>query len=250
MNSRFLGYVVSSLFAFLFYVAWIFCDLSLSGRGAHEQFVGTLGGLIWFALFGGFGVVFLALILPWAVAVSVRPKARWSGRIYFTFVGAVLVFVLGCVISSLMPKPLFIEDQTFFEGVIIAASPPILNERNGLFSSVIILHKKGGSSMSNNVVAQIRTPTEDELKRMRDLWSALKQKALPASTETGIELQIYMAHAARMIGIIAGLHPVTGKPAIASKSPMAVSEDGVERLRDSAQLWSAILPLWTPVTAT
>jgi len=76
--------------------------------------------LIWFALFGGFGVVFLALILPWAVAVSVFPKARWSGKLYFTFVGAILVSVRGCLISSLMPKPLFIEDQTFFEGVIVA----------------------------------------------------------------------------------------------------------------------------------
>ena len=104
--------------------------------------------------------------------------------------------------------------------------------------------------MSNDVVAQIRTPTEDELKRMRDLWSSLKQNPLPASTETGIELQTYLVHAARIVGIIAGLHPVTGKPAIASKSPMAVSEDGVERLRDSAQLWSAILSLWTPVTGT
>lgn len=45
--------------------------------------------------------------------------------------------------------------------------------------------------MINGVVAQIRTPTEDELKRMRDLWSALKQKPLPASTERGIELQTY-----------------------------------------------------------
>ena len=104
--------------------------------------------------------------------------------------------------------------------------------------------------MSNDVVAQIRTPTEDELKRMRDLWSSLKQNPLPASTETGIELQTYLVHAARIVGIIAGLHPVTGKPAIASKSPMTVSEDGVERLRDSAQLWSAILSLWTPVTGT
>jgi hypothetical protein len=120
MNSRSLGYIVSSLSAFLFYVAWIFCELSLSGRGAHEQFVGTLSALIWFALFGGFGVVFLALILPWAVAVSVFPKARWSGKLYFTFVGAILVSVRGCLISSLMPKPLFIEDQTFFEGVIVA----------------------------------------------------------------------------------------------------------------------------------
>jgi hypothetical protein len=100
--------------------------------------------------------------------------------------------------------------------------------------------------MSNGPVAQIRTPTEDELKRMRNLWIALKQKSLPASTDTGIELQTYLAQAARMVGIIAGLHPVTGKPAIASESPMTVSEDGVEGLRDSAQLWSAILSLWTP----
>ena len=102
----------------------------------------------------------------------------------------------------------------------------------------------------SNVVAQIRTPTEDELKRMRDLWSALKQQPLPASTETGIELQTYLAHAARMVGIIAGLHPVTLKPAIAIKSPMSVSHEGVERLRDSAQLCSAILSLWTPTTGT
>lgn len=101
--------------------------------------------------------------------------------------------------------------------------------------------------MSNGVVAEIRTPTEDELKRMRDLWKALKQTPLPASTETGIELQTYLAHAARMVGIIAGLHPVTGTPALAGKR-MTVSEDGVERLRDSAQLCSAILSLWTPTT--
>jgi len=104
--------------------------------------------------------------------------------------------------------------------------------------------------MSNGVVAQIRTPTEDELKRIRDLWTALKQKPMPASTEIGIELQTYLAHAVRMVGIIAGLHPVTGKSAIAGKFPMTVSEDGVTRLQDSAQLWSAILSLWTSPPGT
>jgi hypothetical protein len=104
--------------------------------------------------------------------------------------------------------------------------------------------------MRNGVVAQIRTPTVDELNQMRELWTALKQKPLPASIETGIELQTYLAHAARMVGIIAGLHPVTGKPAIAGKSPMTVSGDGVERLQDSAQLWSAILSLWTATSGT
>lgn len=104
--------------------------------------------------------------------------------------------------------------------------------------------------MSNGVVAQIRTPTEDELTQMRDLWSALKQKTRPASRERGLELQTYLAHAARMVGIIAGLHPVTGKPAIANKSPMTVSEDVVDRLRDSAQLWSAVLSLWSSTSGT
>ena len=104
--------------------------------------------------------------------------------------------------------------------------------------------------MSNGVVAHIRNPNEDELKRMRGLWSALKQTPLPDSTDTGIELQTYLAHATRMVGIIAGLHPVTGKPAIAGKYPMTVSEDGVARLRDSAQLWSVVLSLWTPTSGT
>ena len=103
--------------------------------------------------------------------------------------------------------------------------------------------------MNDGVVAQIRTPSEDELKRMRELWIALQQKPLPASSETGMELQTYLAHAARMVAIIAGLHPVTGKPAFPA-SPMTVCGDGVARLRDSAELWSAVLSLWTSTSAT
>jgi hypothetical protein len=77
--------------------------------------------------------------------------------------------------------------------------------------------------MNNSVVAHIRTPNDDELKRIRELWSALKQKSLPASTDIGIELQTYLNHAVRMIGIIAGLHPITGKPAISGQFPLRVS---------------------------
>lgn len=120
MNPRPLGYIGSTLLAFLFYVAWMFCELSLSSPGTHIQFDEILFVLMWFVLFRGFGIVFLALIFPWAVVVSVFLKTRWSGKLYFTFAGAIFVFVLGCLISSIMPKPLFIEDQTFFDGVIIA----------------------------------------------------------------------------------------------------------------------------------
>ena len=74
-----------------------------------------------FLLFGGFAFVFLPLILPWIVAVRVFPRDRYSGKLYFPLVGAALIFVLGCVVASLMPKPLFVEDQTFFAGVLLAA---------------------------------------------------------------------------------------------------------------------------------
>jgi hypothetical protein len=117
---RVFGYVVSAICASLFYVAWVFCALLRSSGHAHEQFIGTFTASILFLLLGGFGLVFLPLILPWAVAVSAFPKARCTGKLYFTLMGAMLIFVIGCLMSSLMPKPLFVEDQTFFEGVLIA----------------------------------------------------------------------------------------------------------------------------------
>lgn len=100
--------------------------------------------------------------------------------------------------------------------------------------------------MNNNVVAQIRRPTEDELKRMRELWAALKQKSVPDSTNLSDELHTYFAHAIRMIGIVGGLHPVTGQRVIAGTFPLRVSEDGAARLHDSTKLCSAILALWNP----
>lgn len=104
--------------------------------------------------------------------------------------------------------------------------------------------------MGNSIVAQLRTPTDDELKRIRDLWISMKQKPVPPSTDTGFELQTYFSHAVRMVGIIAGLHPVTGKSAIPGRFPMTISENGVMRLQDSAQLCSAILSLWIPTAGS
>ena len=99
--------------------------------------------------------------------------------------------------------------------------------------------------MNNSVVAYIRTPTDEKLKHMREPWSALKQKSLPASTDIGVELQTCLRHAVRMVGIIHGLHPVTGKRVKFGPFPLSVTEDGVKRVHDSAQLWSAIVSLWT-----
>jgi hypothetical protein len=42
--------------------------------------------------------------------------------------------------------------------------------------------------MNDDMVAHIRMPNDEELKRIRELWSALKRQSLPASTDIGIEL--------------------------------------------------------------
>ena len=99
--------------------------------------------------------------------------------------------------------------------------------------------------MSNSTVAYIRTPNDEKLKHIRELWSALKQKSLPASTDIGVELQTYLSHAVRMVGIVSGLPPITGRPVKAGPFPLQVTEDGVARVHDAVQLWSAILSLWT-----
>ena len=92
------------------------------GSDTPEYSVGLrLGVASFFWLAGGFAPTLLAIIVPWFLAVSVYQKLRWSGRIYFPVVGAFMVFVLGCAIASLMPKPLFIEDQTFLEGAVVVA---------------------------------------------------------------------------------------------------------------------------------
>ena len=99
--------------------------------------------------------------------------------------------------------------------------------------------------MNSSLIAHIRTPTDDEMKRIRELWSSLKQSSLPASMDIGIELQTYLSHSVRLVGMIAALHPATGEPALPSQFPLRVTEDGVTRIHDAVRLWSAILSLWT-----
>jgi hypothetical protein len=115
---RVVGYLASATFASLFYLAWIFCEQLWLSRDA-SVFLG-LSGLIVFLFIGGFALVFLPLMIPWIAAVIAFPRAKLSGNVYFTVAGAILVFVTGCLVTSLMPKPLFIEDQTFYEAVLIA----------------------------------------------------------------------------------------------------------------------------------
>jgi len=98
--------------------------------------------------------------------------------------------------------------------------------------------------MNSSLIAHIRTPTDDEMKRIRELWSFETIESAP-SMDIGIELQTYLSHSVRLVGMIAGLHPATGEPALPSQFPLRVTEDGVTRIHDAVRLWSAILSLWT-----
>ena len=97
---------------------------------------------------------------------------------------------------------------------------------------------------TSSVVAHIRTTTHDEITRIRELWSDLRQPRVPAGTDIGVELRTYLTHAVRMVGLIGGLHPITGEPAKPDPYPLSVTEDGGKRIHDSVRLWSAILSLW------
>jgi hypothetical protein len=120
-----IGYGVGAIVATLIYVSWFVFVLMKPDSETPEGGFGArflIASFFWL----GFAVVLLLMIVPWTVAVSTYRKARWSGRIYFPAVGAFLVFVFGCTLASLAPKPLFIEDQTFLQGAMIAA------ERQGI----------------------------------------------------------------------------------------------------------------------
>ena len=86
----------------------------------------SVGLAFFFCLTDGFGLALALLSLPWIAVVLGYRNLRSSGPLYFAGIGALLTFVIGCTTSSLSWKPLFIEDQTFFEGAIITA------ERQGI----------------------------------------------------------------------------------------------------------------------
>ena len=80
------------------------------------------GFAFFFWIFGGFGATLVLIALPWATAVKLyRNGLRCSAPIYFPGMGALLFFVVGCAAAAQAPKPLFIEDQTFIQGVVLAA---------------------------------------------------------------------------------------------------------------------------------
>lgn len=119
---RVANYAVSAILASLIYVVWLTVSITFGGgETTHSGLLFGLGFASVFLFVGGFALALLLMIVPWAIAVWAQLKTRWDGRIYFTGVGALLVFTLGCTSAAISPKPLWIDDQTFLEGAVIAA---------------------------------------------------------------------------------------------------------------------------------
>lgn len=113
---RVAGYAFSAVLAWIFYVSWIAIETSFSSPGnLRDQFFSAL----LFCVMGGFSAALLVMSALWIVVVWTHRRIRRSAGAYFACAGAILMVLAGCVASSLSPKPILIEDQTFFEGVFI-----------------------------------------------------------------------------------------------------------------------------------
>jgi hypothetical protein len=119
--NRLVGYVASVASASLFYGVWFVISLELDRTpGGHTGLLFNIGFAFFFLLFGGVGAAFLLMAFPWYLSVRGYDRLQRFGLIYFSLMGAATTLVIGCGTSSLSPKPLFVDDQTFLQGFMIA----------------------------------------------------------------------------------------------------------------------------------
>jgi hypothetical protein len=117
-----LGYACSAAIASVFYIIWLCESLSYAAaQGPTMSLQFRLGFSVFLCVFGGFLLALGLMIAPWLLAVRGYRRVKLPGWIYYSAIGAVSTVVIGCATSSLAPKPLFVEDQTFIEGAMIAA---------------------------------------------------------------------------------------------------------------------------------
>ena len=117
-SNRLVGYLASVTSASLFYVGWFAVQNRTPDGRVTVLF--NIGFAFFFWLFGGMGAAFVLMAFPWYLAVVWHARLQRFGLMYFSLIGAAITIALGCGTSSLFPKPLFVEDQTFLEGFIIA----------------------------------------------------------------------------------------------------------------------------------
>jgi hypothetical protein len=119
--NRLVGYLASVTSASLFYVIWFVVSFEQNRTpDGHVTVLFKIGIAFFFWLFGGMGAAFVLMAFPWCLAVVWHDRLQRFGLMYFSLIGAATTIVIGCGTSSLSPKPLFIEDQTFLEGFTIA----------------------------------------------------------------------------------------------------------------------------------
>jgi hypothetical protein len=115
--NRLVGYLASVTTATLFYVVWVVVQNWTPA--SHVTVLFSIGIAFFFWLFGGLGAAFVLMALPWYLAVVWQRRLQRFG-LYFPVIGAATTMVIACCTSSLSPKPLFVDDQTFIEGFTIA----------------------------------------------------------------------------------------------------------------------------------
>jgi hypothetical protein len=119
--NRLVGYLGSVVSASLFYMVWIVVSSEPNRTPDGDvTLLFKIGIALFFWLFGGMGAAFVLIAFPWYLAVRWHDRLQRFGLMYFCLIGAATTLVVGCATSSLSPKPLFMEDQTFFEGFMIA----------------------------------------------------------------------------------------------------------------------------------
>ena len=118
MGNRLVGYLASVVSASLFYVIWFV--VSDMAPDKHVSLIFNVGLAFFFWLFEGMAAAFVLMAFPWYLAVRWQDRLQRFGLMYFPVIGAATLLVLGCATASLSPKPLFIEDQTFVEGFMVA----------------------------------------------------------------------------------------------------------------------------------
>jgi hypothetical protein len=115
---RLVGYLASFIGASIFYMVWF--TVETWTPDSHVSVLFDIGFAIFFWLFGGTGAALVLMAFPWYLAALWHNRLQRFGLMYFSLIGAAMTLIIGCATSSLAPKPLFIEDQTFIEGFIIA----------------------------------------------------------------------------------------------------------------------------------
>ncbi len=115
-----LGYTLSAMAASVFFITWRVVDFLFSGPpDTHVGFRLSLGFAVFFWLMDGFCATLFVMVLPWFAALWAFNKLRWSGRVCCEVTGAIVTLITGSAMTSLAPKPFWIEDQTFLEGFLI-----------------------------------------------------------------------------------------------------------------------------------